>query len=402
MRDVTRQAATHSTVVAVEISRREILRLMAAGTAVVLLPGRRVFAAYGTPLPSARFLTSEEVAILEAATAHIIPTDSQPGARECGAADYIQSMLNFLPGSDANCDRGVNAADLTATVLAAHGHRPGCPLGGDVDGDGLVDAADAARAASAVFGAQPVYAGGPFSDRQPQPHFPTGSTPCHICHVAPLQPVSTANRTAARGSAAAATVDNYPPNYFTQFLPPSRLQALSWKIRILGADAVPEVAANPLARTLAETDLRRKYRDGLGALESTSQHQFGKPFVQLATAQQTTVLAAVDQDFVTLLTGHTIEGLLCAPEYGGNRNRLGWQLVRFDGDSQPLGYEIYDETVPGNYRERPDKPDSGPNPDEDCSGFSAGGNRFLTVISGASLTQPGRKFSSPYCFGVDK
>ena len=88
------------------------------------------------------------------------------------------------------------------------------------------------------------------------------------------------------------------------------------------------------------------------------------------------------------------------PEYGGNRDRLGWQLVRFDGDSQPLGYEIYDETVPGNYRERPDKPNSGPNPDEDCSGFSTNMNRFLTVISSVDLTRPNRRFPNPYCFDV--
>ena len=381
----------------VEFSRRELLRVMAAGALTALVPVRRVPAAYGTTLPVARLLTTEEAAILEAAVARIIPTDTQPGARECGAADYIQSMLSFMPGSDANCDRHVNAADLTATVLAAQGHRPGCPLGGDVDGSGVVDAADVVRAEAAVFDAQPVYAGGPFSDRQPQSHFPTGSTPCYVCHGAPLQQPS-----AVTGSAAAATVDNYPPNFFTQFLPLPRLQALSWKIRILGAAAVPEVADNPLARELPEVDLRNQYRVGLAALETMSQAQFGKPFVQLTAAQQTTVLDKVDQTFVTLLTAHTIEGMLCAPEYGGNRNRLGWQLVRFDGDSQPLGYEIYDETVPGNYRERPDKPNSGPNPDEDCSGFSSGINRFLTVVSGASLTQPGRRFTNPYCFDVDK
>jgi len=377
-----------------QLSRRDVLWLMVAGAAVSVLPKRS--SATLTAAPGPRFLTSEEFAILDASVARIVPTDSQPGARECGAADYIQNLLSFMPGEDANCDRRVNAADLTATVRGAQAHRPGCPLGGDVDGDGVVDAGDTVRAVAAMFDAHPIYAGGPFSGRQPQPHFPTGTTPCYVCHVAPLQ------QTSGAGSGAATTVDNYPPDYFEQFLQPSRLQALSWKIRILGAAAVPEVADNPLARQLPEVDLRRQYRNGLAALESLSRAQFGASFVALSAAQQTTILNAVDPAFVTLLTGHTIEGMLCAPEYGGNRNQLGWQLVRFDGDSQPLGYEIYDATVPGNYRERADKPDSGPNPDEDCSGFSTGVTRFLTVISGASLTQPGRKFPSPYCFGVDK
>ncbi len=377
-----------------ELYRRDVLRLIVAGAAVTVLPAR--VRATPATVSGPRFLTSDEFAILDAAIARIIPTDSQPGARECGAAQYIQNLLSFMPGDDANCDRGVNAADLTATVLGTQAHRPGCPLGGDVNGDGVVDAGDTVRAAAAVFDARPMYGGGPFSGRQPQPHFPIGTTPCHVCHIAPLQ------QTSGQGSGAATTVDAYPPDYFEQFLQPSRLQALAWKIRILGATAVPEAADNPLASASPEADLRRKYRDGLAALESMSRAQFGVSFVALSAAQQTTILNAADPDFVTLLTTHTIEGMLCAPEYGGNRDRLGWQLVRFDGDSQPLGYEIYDETVSGNYRQRPDKPDSGPNPDEDCSGFSTGVNHFLTVISGASLTQPGRKFSSPYCFGVDK
>jgi hypothetical protein len=97
---------------------------------------------------------------------------------------------------------------------------------------------------------------------------------------------------------------------------------------------------------------------------------------------------------------HTVEGMLCAPEYGGNRDRLGWRLVGFDGDSQPEGYVVYDATVPGNYRERADKPNSGPNPDEDCHGFSAEMNRFLALIAITQLVQPGKKFSDPYCLDV--
>jgi hypothetical protein len=387
---------------AFEISRRRLLGLFVAGAGAAALRLR-----YGAPALAAAprtasiggFLTTEELVILDAATAHIIPTDSTGGpravgARECGVVDYIQNLLSFLPGSDANCDRHVTAADLSATALALHGPRAGCRDSGDVDGNGIVDAADVALAATAVFDARPVYAGGPFSDRQPQPHFPEPSQNCRRCHVAPIPEAS--------GGAAVVlpTVDYYPPNFFTEHLPLPRLQALSWRIRILGADAVPEVANNPLARDLPETDLRGKYRDGLAALDSTSRTLFGKPFVQLTGEQQTKVLNQADQSFVTLLTGHTIEGMLCAPEYGGNRNRLGWQLVGFDGDSQPLGYEIYDETAADKHRERPDKPSSGPNPDEDCSGFSANMNRFLTAISSVTLTKPNRRFPNPCCVDV--
>jgi hypothetical protein len=205
---------------------------------------------------------------------------------------------------------------------------------------------------------------------------------------------------AAAGTASPPTVDNYPPNAFTEFLRLPRLQRLSWTIRILGAAAVPEAVHNPLATELPETNLRGRYREGLASLEAIAQRDFGTPFVQLTAQRQTLVLDRADETFVTLLTAHTIEGMLCVPEYGGNRERRGWQLIGFGGDSQPLGYEIYDTSAPGHYRERPEAPNSGPNPDEDCHGFSSRINAFLRVISNAALTQPGRSFPSPYCFEV--
>ena len=109
------------------------------------------------------------------------------------------------------------------------------------------------------------------------------------------------------------------------------------------------------------------------------------------------------QAFITLLRYHTLEGMFCVPEYGGNRSRLGWNLIGFDGDSQPLGYTIYDETT-GGYYERQDKPNSGPNPGETCAGFSKKMNNFLTTISRAGDVQPGSKgpFKNPFCLDVPK
>ncbi len=341
------------------------------------------------------FLTNSELAILDAATAAIIPTDSAPGARECGVVNYIQSLLSFMPGTDANCDWQVTAADIVATINRLDGRQDSCRNAGDVDGNGVVNQDDVAAAEAAVFDARPVFAGGPYSGRQPQPHFNIGSLPCGQCHGFPF---FQAPQPAAVGvTAAQSTVNAYPPDFFTQVLPLSRLQALSWEIRILGAAAVPEVAANPLATSSIEVDLRNKYRNGLAALDQLGRSTYGAPFVQLTSAQQSAVLQkSPDQDFVTLLTYHTIDGLLSVPEYGGNRNRLGWQLVGFDGDSQPLGYTIYDESI-GGYRERQDKPNSAPNPGENCAGFSDQVNKFLKLLTSAV---GGDHFTAPYCFGV--
>ncbi len=183
----------------------------------------------------------------------------------------------------------------------------------------------------------------------------------------------------------------------------NRLQALSWKVRILGSQAVPEIAANSalvaFIETLPEVNLRQRYREQLAQLETLSQAPpYNASFVELTPAQRKQVLqkASAASD---LLYRHVIQGTLSDPTYGGNRERSGWTLAGFDGDSQPLGYEIYDESAPGSYRERPDKPNSGPNPDEDCSGFSDKMKQFLGLISGVT---GGGAFAEPYCFEVNE
>src|SRR5205085_1998033 len=98
---------------------------------------------------------------------------------------------------------------------------------------------------------------------------------------------------------------------------------------------------------------------------------------------------------------HTAEGMFSVPEYGGNRNRVGWQLIGFDGDSQPLGYTLGFDEAAQSYIERPDKPNSGPDPDEACAGFSANVLRFLSLITLTGDTQPAMRFRSPFCFEVE-
>jgi hypothetical protein len=51
------------------------------------------------------------------------------------------------------------------------------------------------------------------------------------------------------------------------------------------------------------------------------------------------------------------EAAFAPPEYGGNPDGAGWAMVHFEGDSQPLGYSLYDLST-GSYRER--APVSGP------------------------------------------
>ena len=102
-----------------------------------------------------------------------------------------------------------------------------------------------------------------------------------------------------------------------------------------------------LALAGAYADQQDFYRRGLAALEAYCRVAHGKPFAQLAAAQQDDVIAALEQDrpntftwpsaqafFATLRT-HTMEGIFADPVYGGNKDFSGWRLVGFPG-AQPL------------------------------------------------------------------
>jgi hypothetical protein len=194
-----------------------------------------------------------------------------------------------------------------------------------------------------------VFGGGPFSGRNPFPDPQTG------------MPSTT-----------------FPADNFTQFIPLTRLQLMSWRVRLLGSAAVPGADFN--AGVLPPvTGIRDQYRAGLAEIQTLSTQMFGADFVALTPSEQDAVLAAIDSEFRDLITDHTLEGMFCAPEYGGNKDRAGWELIQYDGDSQPLGYSIFDETTM-SYNERPDKPNSTADPDEDFGGVDATTQRFLRVL----------------------
>ncbi len=357
------------------MTRRQFVQSAAAASSALLFVRlARVARALGAPaLPG--FLSAADLRLVDALTARLVPTDAAPGAHEAGVVDYIQGLLSAFPGADANLDARTSAADLTAVIQALGSDDPAA----DVDGNGRADGADVAVTTSSIFhgpvlagppefDGRPIFAGGPFSGRTPFPDPATG-TPSN----------------------------NFPPNAFLTPLPLTRLQRLAWTVRIHGADAVPEVADNPLARTLPDVDLRNRYRDGLATVQALSLSQSGAPFEALDPAEQDMVLTTLKRQqrrFYDLLVDHTVEGLLAAPEYGGNRDGIGWELVGFDGDSQPLGYTIFDETAQ-QYRERPDKPNSTIDPDDTCDGFSPLMQQFLRVVlvqlAGAT------EFDAPFC-----
>jgi len=111
--------------------------------------------------------------------------------------------------------------------------------------------------------------------------------------------------------------------------------------------------------------VRNKYLEGIEELNQRSRGEFGDDFVDLAPDQQDTILATmegsvreqerasedeqavagftppepalqqiaaeIDLDFFPLLVLHTRQGFLADPIYGGNRNRVGWDVIGFPG-----------------------------------------------------------------------
>jgi hypothetical protein len=356
------------------LTRRQFLCAAAVATSALFFARATRWARAAELPPPRGFLSDAELQAVEALTARIVPSGETIGAREAGVVDYIQGLLSAFPGGDANGDGLVSAADVTAAIAALGSDDANA----DVDGSGAVDSADVALTQRAIFGSVllgepaapsgvPLFGGGPFSGRNPFPDPSTG-TPS----------------------------SEFPPNRFADPLPLPRVKRLAWTVRLLGAAAVPEVAANPLATSSLGVDMRQRYRVGVAALNAASQAQFAADFAGLDEAQQDALLDSFRRQqpiFYELVVHHTIEGMLCAPEYGGNRDLSGWQLTKFDGDSQPLGYALYDATI-DDYRERPDKPLSTILP-ADCTGLSPEMIEFLRAVVRFSQ---GQAFDNPFCF----
>ena len=109
--------------------------------------------------------------------------------------------------------------------------------------------------------------------------------------------------------------------------------------------------------------LGKKYVEGIEELDRRSRVQFDVDFARLTAEQQDQILAEmerpaqqtdleesqatvafapvepamqqtsaeIDLDFFPLLALHTRQGFYADPIYGGNKDRVGWKLIGFDG-----------------------------------------------------------------------
>lgn len=88
------------------------------------------------------------------------------------------------------------------------------------------------------------------------------------------------------------------------------------------------------------------YREGLRAIDRHARRQFNRKFIALTDEQKDALLCVFETgavagykhaaEFFDTVRYHVLEGVFCEPQYGGNRDMIGWRLVNFPG--QQLGY----------------------------------------------------------------
>jgi hypothetical protein len=150
---------------------------------------------------------------------------------------------------------------------------------------------------------------------------------------------------------------HFPPDEFAVFEPLDRVTEYVWRLKLYGSKGVPGGGPNDAALHRPVIGLRELVPQGLEDALSRA----GAPLETLAPAQLEAVWVALDPAFRSRFQQLVYEGAFAPPEYGGNRDLAGWRIAHFDGDSQPLGFSVWSETAQA-YRERPDKPMTGPEP----------------------------------------
>ena len=93
-----------------------------------------------------------------------------------------------------------------------------------------------------------------------------------------------------------------------------------------------------------DADLRDSYRMGLAGVQQKRKEMFpgSSTIAGLKSQDQIQLIHAIEKtDFFQLLRTHTLYGFLGNPNYGGNRDRVGWKLIGFEDRmafQPPFGY----------------------------------------------------------------
>ncbi|MES0873812.1 gluconate 2-dehydrogenase subunit 3 family protein [Sinimarinibacterium thermocellulolyticum] len=228
------------------------------------------------PTPHARFLTDAERRTLRALVDRLIPAGLEPGAAAAHAEDAIDALL---------------AAFLTDPPL--------------------------------------IYAGGPYSDR-------AGAARNDLARFIPLDEYETlAWRLVIEGSQGRPEREFNGPVIGLQAIYREGLAHLDARAAELATGVLPAALGEILRERLADTPLS-DVLDLVNALTGT------ETFADLPALLRNVIVfddsdakvrALVDVAFLD-----TLDGTYGAPEYGGNRDLVGWTSTEWPGDVQPRGW----------------------------------------------------------------
>jgi hypothetical protein len=103
-----------------------------------------------------------------------------------------------------------------------------------------------------------------------------------------------------------------------------------------GPGAIECGAANYIVQALAgplEQD-KTALTEGLRSVDALARSKHGVAFVDLPSEQKDDVLTAIEtssRPFFNRIRQLTLEGMFSDPQYGGNRDYRGWDLIRYPG-----------------------------------------------------------------------
>ena len=140
------------------------------------------------------------------------------------------------------------------------------------------------------------------------------------------------------------------PDDFARTSPLSNVEELSWRTLLEGTKGLPERKWADIAAGGHYVGLQEQYTQGVTDLDGAAAQMFppAKDFVSLTPQQQDLLIARPDitVGFPSLVFQHAAEGMYGAPEYGGNKDLVGWKYIKFPGDAQPRGYTAAEMIAP--------------------------------------------------------
>jgi gluconate 2-dehydrogenase gamma chain len=137
---------------------------------------------------------------------------------------------------------------------------------------------------------------------------------------------------------------------FTSFSPSDAAEIESLAAQIIPSTGSPGAREAGVIyfidKALATFDKAKRelYRKGLAAAQDKRRELFAgsQSIAALTRDQQIALLTAIEKtEFFEALRTHTVMGFFANPEYGGNRNQVGWKHVGFESShhfTPPFGY----------------------------------------------------------------